>query len=76
MLATSSEQKARSFVSGQGNQYHYFRKQHQGQPLYVVTFGQFASRDAATAAAARLPESVRSNKPWARTFASIRQEMR
>lgn len=76
VLATSSEQKARSFVSGQGSQYHYFRKQHQGQPLYVVTFGQFASRDAATAAVARLPESVRSNKPWARTFASIRQEMR
>ena len=76
LFATSSEQNARQFVQANGSQFHYFRKVHQGQQLFVVTHGRFDNVAAARAAVERLPESLRRNKPWPRTFASIRQEMR
>lgn len=76
LFATASEQNARQFVQANGNQFHYFRKIHQGQQLFVVTHGRFDNAAAARSAAERLPESIRRNKPWPRTFASIRQEMR
>lgn len=76
LFATASEQNARQFVQANGNQFHYFRKIHQGQQLFVVTNGRFDNAAAARNAAERLPESIRRNKPWPRTFASIQQEMR
>ncbi|MNG31662.1 hypothetical protein D3C84_1175080 [compost metagenome] len=57
-----------------GAEYRYFKKVHQGQPLYVVTYGKFSSRAAAQAAIKSLPASVQAGKPWPRSFASIQQE--
>lgn len=76
VLGTRSESTAKAFVAQDRAQYHYFRKQHQGQPLYVVTFGSFADRAAAQAAINRLPDKVRQDKPWPRTILSIQQELR
>ncbi|MDV7210798.1 AAA family ATPase [Azotobacter beijerinckii] len=74
VLGTRSESSAQSFVRAQGAGYRYFRKLHQGQPLFVVTYGSFASRDEAQAAIQSLPASVQASKPWPRTLASIQQE--
>lgn len=74
VLGTRSESSAQSFVRTQGAGYRYFRKLHQGQPLFVVTYGSFASRDEAQAAIKNLPASVQASKPWPRTLASIQQE--
>ncbi|SEI78102.1 Sporulation related domain-containing protein [Azotobacter beijerinckii] len=74
MLGTRSESSAQSFVRTQGAGYRYFRKLHQGQPLFVVTYGSFASRDEAQAAIKNLPASVQASKPWPRTLASVQQE--
>ncbi|MFC0667628.1 AAA family ATPase [Azotobacter chroococcum] len=74
VLGTRSESSARAFVRAQGAGYRYFRKLHQGQPLFVVTYGSFASRAEAQAAIKTLPAAVQSSKPWPRTFASIQQE--
>ena len=75
ILGARAESSAQSFVREHGSDYHYFKKQHQGQPLYVVTYGSFASRDAAQAALKGLPAKVQAGKPWPRTFASIRHEI-
>ncbi|MFC5694094.1 AAA family ATPase [Pseudomonas sp. GCM10022186] len=75
VLGTSSENSAKAFVQQNGGQYRYFKKQHQGKALYVVTYGNFASRDAALAAVKSLPAKVQAGKPWPKTFASIQQEM-
>lgn len=75
VLGSRAENAAQAFVRQHGAQYHYFKKQHQGQPLYVVTYGSFATRDAAQAALKDLPASVQAGKPWPRTIASIRQEI-
>ncbi|UCO97813.1 AAA family ATPase [Metapseudomonas lalkuanensis] len=75
VLGTSSESSAKAFVQQNGGQYRYFKKQHQGKVLYVVTYGSFASRTAAQAAIKSLPAKVQAGKPWPKTFASIQQEM-
>lgn len=76
VFATSSESKARNFVQTRGGAYRYYRKQHQGQPLYVVTHGLYDDRNAALAAEARLPQELRKNKPWPKSLGSIQQEIR
>ncbi|WP_068824533.1 AAA family ATPase [Pseudomonas sp. BMS12] len=74
ILGTRSENSAKAFVGKHGAEYRYFKKLHQGQPLYVVTFGQFSGRSAAQAAIKTLPADVQAGKPWPRSFASIQQE--
>ncbi|CAG8864358.1 Cell division protein DamX [Pseudomonas fluorescens] len=75
ILGTSSETSAQSYVKAQGGEYRYFKKTLQGKPLYVVTYGSFASRDAALAAIKNLPAKVQAGKPWPRTVASVQQEL-
>ncbi|MHC6227857.1 AAA family ATPase [Pseudomonas sp. X10] len=74
ILGTSSEASAQAYVKAQGGDYRYFKKTLQGKPLYVVTYGNFASRDAALAAIKTLPAKVQAGKPWPRTVASVQQE--
>lgn len=75
ILGTSSEASAQAFVKAQGGEYRYFKKNLQGKPLYVVTYGNFANRDAAVAAIKNLPAKVQAGKPWPRTVASVQQEL-
>ena len=74
-LGARAESSAQAFVRQHGADYHYFKKLHQGRPLYVVTYGSFVSREAAQAALKALPAKVQAGGPWPRTFASIKQEI-
>ena len=76
ILGTRTEKNAQALIARHGSDYRYFVKMHDGNPLYVVTFGNFANRAAALAAIKTLPAALQSGKPWARTFASVQQEMR
>lgn len=75
ILGTSSETSAQKFVKEQGGEYRYFKKVLNGKPLYVVTYGSFANRDAAVSAIKALPAKVQAGKPWPRTVASVQQEL-
>jgi DamX protein len=75
ILGTSSEATAQSYVKEQGAEYRYFKKTLQGKPLYVVTYGSFADRNAALSAIKNLPAKVQAGKPWPRTVGSIQQEL-
>lgn len=75
ILGTSSEATAQAYVKAQGGDYRYFKKNLQGKPLYVVTYGSFSSRDAALNAIKSLPAKVQAGKPWPRTVASVQQEL-
>ena len=75
ILGTSSEAAAQSFVKEQGGEYRYFKKVLNGKPLYVITYGNFANRDAAVSAIKALPAKVQAGKPWPRTVASVQQEL-
>ncbi len=76
VLGTRSQGNAQTLVKTHGEGFRYFVKQHEGKPLYVVTYGNFASRDAAVAAIKSLPQALRAGKPWPRSFASVQQEMK
>ena len=75
ILGTSSEASAQNFVKEQGGEYRYFKKVLNGKPLYVITYGNFANRDAALTAIKALPAKVQAGKPWPRTVASVQQEL-
>ena len=64
-----------NFVKEQGGEYRYFKKVLNGKPLYVITYGNFANRDAALTAIKALPAKVQAGKPWARTVTSVQQEL-
>ncbi|MCW1935647.1 SPOR domain-containing protein [Pseudomonas sp. MDMC_285] len=75
VVGSRSEANIQALVREGGSEYRYFKKVHQGQPLYVLTYGSFASRDAAQAAVKTLPAKLQAGKPWPRTLGSIQQEM-
>lgn len=75
VLGSRSEANIQAMVREGGSEYRYFKKIHQGQPLYVLTYGSFANRTAAQAAVKNLPAKLQAGKPWPRTFGSIQQEM-
>ncbi len=75
ILGTSSEATAQAYVKAQGGDYRYFKKNLQGKPLFVITYGNFSSRDAALNAIKALPAKVQAGKPWPRTVASVQQEL-
>jgi DamX protein len=75
ILGTRAEKNAQAFIQQHGGNYRYFVKQHQGKPLYVVTYGNFANRAAAVAAVKTLPAALQAGKPWVRSFASVQQEV-
>ncbi len=75
ILGTRVEKNAQAIVQQHGANYRYFTKTHEGKPLYVVTYGNFANRAAAVAAVKSLPASLQAGKPWVRSFASVQQEL-
>lgn len=75
ILGTRTQSNAEALVKQHGESYRYFVKQHEGRPLYVVTHGSFSSRNAALEAIKTLPASLKAGKPWARSFASVQQEI-
>ncbi|MFI8734590.1 AAA family ATPase [Ectopseudomonas toyotomiensis] len=75
VVGSRSEANIQALVREGGSEYRYFKKVHQGQPLYVLTYGSFSSRNAAQAAVKTLPAKLQAGKPWPRTLGSIQQEM-
>lgn len=74
ILATRSENTAKNYVNTHGTNYRYFIKRQQNNKLYVVTYGSFKSLGDAQKQADDVKASS-SDKPWARTFSSIQQEI-
>lgn len=77
VLGTRSRQAAVDFVGKHTGvkDLRYFETRHEGQPWFVVTQGAYAGREQAQQAAAQLPQPLRDQKPWPRSFGSIQQSM-
>ena len=73
LLGTRSEASAQTFVASAANAdgYGYFQTRYQGGLWFVVVYGNFESRDLATAAVALLPSAQQDLQPWARSVGSI-----
>ena len=75
ILGTRNESNAQALVKQHGSDFRYFTKLHEGKPLYVVTYGNFSSRSAATQAIKGLPAPLQAGKPWVRSFSGVQQEI-
>lgn len=75
ILGTRNESNAQALVKQHGSGYRYFTKQHEGRPLYVVTYGSFPNRNAATQAIKSLPAALQAGQPWIRNFSGVQQEI-
>ena len=75
IVGTSSESSAQSVAKELGGDARYFKKTLNGKPLFVVTYGNFPSHAAATAAIKNLPAKTQAGKPWPRTVASVQKEL-
>jgi DamX protein len=75
VLGSRSQASAQDFARQNGADFRYFVKMHQGQPLYVVTYGVFSDRAAAQAAIKTLPAKAQAGNPWPKSFATIQQEI-
>lgn len=53
----------------------YFPVRRDGRTLYVLVYGSYPSREAATRAAAELPAGLVSGQPWVRNFQSLQKEL-
>jgi DamX protein len=74
LMGSHSEARVLSFIAEQRSrgEFGYFKTRHRNQPWFVLTLGQYGSRDRALQAIELLPPSLRAQKPWARSVASIR----
>lgn len=73
ILGMHNKAKLKNFVNDaklQGK-VRYCRGAHQGKPWYVVVYGEYATKDEAQKVLAGLPEEVKKQKPWIRSFASL-----
>lgn len=77
VLGTRSRQAAVDFIGRHTGvaDLRYFETRHEGQPWFVVTQGAYAGREQAQQAVSRLPQPLRDQKPWPRSFGSIQQTM-
>ena len=68
LVAGNLEQTALNVISrySQLGDLVYTRGERQGQPWFMVFYGEFPTREAANAAAAGLPEELASRSPWVR----------
>jgi DamX protein len=73
LFATANRAKRDEFVrqQDQADRFATFEMKRDGTIWYAVTYGSYATRAEATAAAAALPPSVGRVEPWIRTFASV-----
>lgn len=79
MMGSLEEASVLSFIREQGAEaakFSYFESRYQGKPWYVVVYGDYANRDAAVAASKNLPASLVQLRPWAKSFASVQQDIK
>jgi len=77
LVAGSSRETVEAFVGEHRltGQAAVYQTTHQGQPWYVLIYGLYDDQGQAQAAAAALPPEVRKMKPWARSLASVQQDI-
>lgn len=77
-LAAREVSSVNSFIKQVPNaeQFYPYDSVYKGKPWRVIVYGQFKNRKAAMAAARNLPRALRKFKPWARSIASIKADIK
>ncbi|OOG22719.1 sporulation protein [Thioalkalivibrio denitrificans] len=77
IMGLSDLQALRRYGREQGidRELAWFRTTRNGEAWYVLVAGNYPDAEAARASIAELPEAVRRNQPWVRTFGSVQEAM-
>lgn len=75
LLGSHSEQAIRNFINIHkiSSQVSYFKTRLNGKNWYVLVYGHYSSKDKASTAIAKLPNTLRQLQPWPRRFVDIKQ---
>jgi septal ring-binding cell division protein DamX len=75
LAGSGSEEAIKALIAQQTSNIalEYFETRRGAQDWYILTAGNFESRDAALLAVSGLPLTLKNMKPWARTIASIQK---
>ena len=78
LLSLSSLERAQTFINRQSDpgEFALYRTQRDGRSLFVVTYGLFSSRAAATAAAQNLSGELAGIEPWIRPLRLVQDTVR
>lgn len=78
LLGARSVESVERFIGAQTQpeRFYYFSTLYKGAPWHVVVYGQFATRASAMAAIQTLPENLRKLRPWARSIAGVKSDIR
>jgi DamX protein len=79
LLGSRDEQAARGFIEKLGlpsEKVAYYKGLYKGKDWYVVLYGIYPNRSAATRGIENLPESLRAAKPWPRPLQSVQDAIR
>lgn len=74
VLASVSEDAVRKFISSNKDaraELYYIKTRLKGKDWFVVLYGVYPNRSAATAAMAKAPKKIRDQTPWLRSFDSL-----
>lgn len=73
LVGSGSEDAIKGLIAQQRGdiELEYFKTRRGAQDWFILTAGNFGSREAALLAVSRLPLNLKNMKPWARTIASI-----
>ncbi|HBF09498.1 MAG: AAA family ATPase [Pseudomonadota bacterium] len=74
LLGGANKEAVQKFIRDNGHMHKmgYVETSRQGQPWYVVVYGDYASRAQASAAVGNLPSKLASAKPWIRSAADFK----
>lgn len=77
LVGSSDRNAAIRYIRDRGltNDAAYYATSRDGQPWYVVIYGNYADRDAAQAALLHLPPTLRAASPWIRQFGDIQTDL-
>ena len=80
ILGASSEANVQAFVARNGGGLRqtlgYYRSQRGGAPWFIVAYGEFTTREQASATLSRLPQVLSAAGPWVRPIAAAQAEIR
>ncbi len=78
LLSLSSLERAEAFINRQDDpaEFALYRMQRDGRTLFVIIYGIFSNRDAATAAAANLSGELAGINPWIRPMGLVQDTVR
>lgn len=78
LLGARQEQNVLEFIAANAlapTQAGYYRTELQGQPWYVLVYGNYSSADNARAAIPGLPANLRTSEPWPRPISAIKADL-